>query len=192
MKKLMLLVILVTHLAGLAQEDFLLEPEPRRSLHKMAGMGNLSGLSIGGNYTPIDRLSLEAMIGFGLPYTPFMPAPYPANQFTAQARLRLIHPIGIYLMGGYFAGSYEIRQNSGDFSVAETTLMHAPLLALGFAWPKPPTDVQALLELGAAYGLPEELSFDKADYLGLYRLEARRSYSRYKQYFPFFTILFQL
>ncbi|MBN2357513.1 hypothetical protein JXO59_15475, partial [candidate division KSB1 bacterium] len=129
MKKWLIFFILTVQGATGAQEQMFFEPDVERTWHKMAGFGNLTGISIGGNYNPKNWLSLEAMAGFSLPYTPFMPAPYPGNQFTANLRLRLIHKTGLYLMSAYFLGSYEIRQNSGDVSVTEMSTIHAPQFA---------------------------------------------------------------
>ena len=188
-----LMLILGVQLSSHAQEDDLLLPPPaRKTFYKTICLGNITGMGIGTEYSPAPWIGFGALVGFELPYSPFLAAPYPNNQVAFSLRMRLMHPWGFYATAGWFGGAYEIKRNIGEMTGAKVFYIKAPIAAIGFAWPEQPTDVQIHLEVGGAFGIPEELSTIQYDYLFIYELKAQRSYSSSKSFFPFFGILFTL
>jgi hypothetical protein len=177
---------------ALGGDDQLLIPESRHVWYKMICAGNLTGLGIGLHCTPSSWLGIDGLLGFQLPYSPIWASPYPSNQAALNLRLRLTHHSGVYAAAGWFGGAYEINRTGSQVDASHLFYVNAPTMAVGMAWPTQPTEVQILLEVGAAWGLPERLVKNSYDALVFYRLTARRSSFSTGKLLPFFTILFQL
>jgi|GEM_PF-3191844 len=173
-------------------EEPSLIPESRQVWYKIICAGNVSGLGIGLHCAPVSWLGIDGLLGFQLPYSPFWAAPYPSNQVALNVRLRLMHHSGAYAAAGWFGGAYEINRTGSEVDASHLFFVNAPTAALGFSWPGQPTEVQILLEVGAAWGLPEKLIKNSNDTLVFYRLTARRSSFSSGKLLPFITVLFQL
>ncbi len=174
-----------------AQENFFGEAEKRKSLQRLIFYGNVHGLGGGLHAAPLPWLGMDAMAGLQVPYSLLVSSPYLRNQLSANLRLRLMHPGGLYVAAGYFWGWYDAIQSTIDYKLEEHFAVQAPQLALGFAWPPQPVESQLLMEIGLVSGLPESVDVKAESEIAYYNILVRRARGLNANLFPFITILYQ-
>lgn len=174
-----------------AQEDDFMVQEQRKTLQKLVFFGNLHGLGGGLHWAPLSWLGADGMVGIQMPYSMLISAPYAGNRLSLSLRLRGMHASGAYLAAGCFGGWYEAVNKSEDHKSIEYFDVQAPQVALGFAWPPPPTDAQVLVEIGVVSGLPQDVQVETDGYAAFYTITTHRARGLNDDLFPFISFMFQ-
>jgi len=151
-------------------------------------VGSVRGMGAGASVRIVKKVNAEFLVGVSNFINMKYVSPYPGNTVSFSPRLRYLLFRDMYISGGYYTGLYDICSNTEIIKDQIFKWVNGATVSIGF---RNLIKKNVHVELGAVFGLPDELEEVVAEGIQtIYRVRVKRE-SGELSFMPLATIRMQ-